>query len=397
MLPLFMRTLYLLVVSTCLLSIQSSAQDVVYLNDQTNVVGTLADITTEKVSLRVAKGESTIKFSYGADKVAAVVNQQGRFLCMSQLAAMPADERDRLISRFMSGADSPKYDIIIRAIPSEVIYGKVSYAQGDVVNYTTLDGAASSLPKTDLVGIFYQNGKHELFADAMFLCDKPNLLANEPDVTPAPTAPNSPALTVTTTEPKPEDVAKPDTRTIPSKPVKVAGSKSTVLQLTDAQYEEYKAQGLGLVQEFVVMLGVIADKTADAGQKDKAISQVLKMFKPDALIQVSSMVRGGQSNAYKIKDYLIRLKLIPYTSVSLEWSDIQYVQELTLKDDGNYYGKIKGEQRFMGLSNKGEVQYSDVTQKDVDVMLTPYRKEKEGKDERKWNVLLGNVGVVATQ
>ena len=175
-----MRTLCLFGMMACLLSFRLSAQDVVYLNDQTNVVGTLADITPEKVSLRVAKGESTIKFSYGADKVAAVVNQRGRFLCMNQLAGMPADERSRLISQFMTGTDSPAHDIIIRAIPSEVIYGKVSYAQGDVVNYTTLDGAPSSLPKSDLVGIFYSSGKHELFADAMFLCDKPNLLANEP-------------------------------------------------------------------------------------------------------------------------------------------------------------------------------------------------------------------------
>ena len=170
-----------------------------------------------------------------------------------------------------------------------------------------------------------------------------------------------------------------------------------MLQLTDEQYAEYRAQALERVQEFAVLLGVVADKTADVSQKDKAISQVLKMFKPDAAIQVSSMVRGGQPNTYKIKDYLIRLKLLPYKNVILEWSDIQYVQELTRKDDGNYYGKIKGEQRFSGLNNKDEIQYGDVTQKDVDVMLTPYKKKKEGRDEGKWAVLLGNVGVVATQ
>lgn len=370
------------------------AQDVVYLNDQTNVVGTLAEITAEKVSLRVAKGESMVKFSYGADKVAAVVNQRGRFLCLNQLQAMPTDDRDRMISQFMTGTDFPKYDIIIRAIPSEVIYGNVSYSQGDAVNYTTLDGAASSLPKSDLVGILYKSGKHDLFADAMFLCDKPNLLANEPGAgTPAPAS----QAPVATPEPKAEELAKNENWDKPSKPVKTAVAQSTVLQMTDAQFEEYRAQGLGLVQEFAIMLGVIADKTADAGQKDKAISQVLKMFKSDAMIQVSSMVRDGQVNTYRIKDYLIRLKLIPYKSVSLEWSDIQYVQELTQKDDGNYYGKIKGEQRFSGLNNKGEVQYSDVTQKDVDVMVTPYKKQKEGRGESKWDVLLGNVGVVTTQ
>ncbi|MCX6214603.1 hypothetical protein [Spirosoma sp.] len=363
----------------------AQAQDVVYLTDLTNAVGTLAEITPEKVTLRVAKGESTVRFSYGADKVIAVVNHRGRFLCMNQLLAQPASQRDQRIDQFMNGTDSPPCDIIIRAIPAEVIYGKVAYAQGDVVNYTTLDGAASSLPKSDLVGIFYQSGKHELIADATFLCDNPNLLADEPKrKKETPATPPAPA-------PKEDRTSEAD------KPVKTKTEPITPLQLTDAEYKDYRAQGLGLVQEFAVMLGVIADKTADAGQKDKAISQVIKMFRPDAVIQVSSMIRGGQPNTYKIKDYLIRLKLIPYKSVSLEWGDIQYVQELTQKDDGNYYGKIKGEQRFSGLNGKGEIQYSDITEKDVDVMLTPYKKQQEGRGERKWDVLLGNVGVVTTQ
>ncbi len=392
-----MKRIYTLLVSFGLTAQLAFAQDVVYLNDQTNLTGTVAEITAEKVSLRVAKGESTIKFSYGADKVAAVVNQRGRFLCMNQLSALPADERDRLISQFMTGTDFPAHDIIIRAIPSEVIYGKVSYAQGDAVNYTTLDGAASSLAKSDLAGIFYSNGKHELFADASFLCDKPNLLASEPVAGSGTTAPAPPATeqpAPAEPKPKPEPVA--DNGNTPAKPVTPSNGPN-VLKLTDQQYDDYRTQALERVQEFAVLLGLIADKTADASQKDKAITQVLKMFKPDAAIEVSSMVRGGQPNTYRIKDYLIRLKLLPYKNVSLEWSDIQYVQELTQKDDGNYYGKIKGEQRFSGLNSKGEVQYGDVTQKDVDVMLTPYKKKKEGLDEGKWAVLLGNVGVITTQ
>jgi hypothetical protein len=169
------------------------------------------------------------------------------------------------------------------------------------------------------------------------------------------------------------------------------------LTMSDEEYSESRKQGLERVQDFAVMLGVIADKTVEANQKNKAIEQILKMFKPDATIQVSSMVRGGQSSTYKLKDYLVRLKLLPYKNVTLEWSDIQYVQELTQKDDGNYYGKIKGEQRFSGFNSKGEVQYGDITQKDVDVMLTPYKKQIESSDKGRWYVLLGNVGVMATQ
>ncbi|MBD2751843.1 hypothetical protein [Spirosoma validum] len=366
------------------------AQDVVYLSDQTKVAGTLADITSEKVTLRVPKGEATIKFSYGVDRVVAVVNQRGRFLCMQYVLALPGDERDRLIQQFLTNTSQPASDAIIRRNPSEAIYGKVSYDQGDVVNYTTADGTAASLPKSDVVAIFYSTGKHELFADAPTLCDNPTLLRNEPNPVPVATASTTP----TTVEPAP--TAKTDDNWTTQKPAPGEGAKKS-LELTAEEYDDYRTQGLERVKDFSVLIGVVADKSTDAESKNKAIKRILTLFKPGATIQVSSMVRDGQANTYSIQDYLRRLKLLPYANVSLEWANIQYVDELTQKEDGNYYGKIRGEQKFSGLNANGEVQYGDITQKDVDVLLQPYNKRGDGKDKIKWAILLGDIGVVATQ
>ena len=58
-----MRHLILLCLLTVAVYLPVCAQDVVYLNDQTSVTGTLAEVSAEKVTLRVAKGQSMVKFS----------------------------------------------------------------------------------------------------------------------------------------------------------------------------------------------------------------------------------------------------------------------------------------------------------------------------------------------
>ncbi len=369
----------------------AQAQSIVYLNDQTKVAGELIELTPEKVSLKVPKGSSTVKFSYGADRVVATVSRYGRLLCMNYLLTQTDDERARLISEFMADTSRPAQDIIIRLSPLEAIYGEVSYDQGEVVNYSTpFDGTLASLPKTKVAAIFYRNGKHEFFTDALVLCDNPDLLRDR-------SRSQSGTPPVAVAEPKPSSPVAASVATATSSPAVVHPGVTEVLKLTAQEYEEYRSQGLQRVQQFGVLLGIVADKAADANQKAKAVSQILQMFKPDATIEVSSSVPGAQSASYSLRDYLKRLKLLPYKSITLEWSDIQYVNELTQKPDGNYYGKIRGEQRFSGLNSKGGLQYGDVTQKEVDIMLTPYQKDIEGNEKGKWWVILGNVGVVATQ
>lgn len=389
------------IVCSLLLVLASSfvcAQDVLYLTDQTQVQGKLISLSNERVSIDIKKGESFVKFTYGADRALLIVNQRGRFVCLDQLWYMPADKRTKFIDQFMLAKDPLAHDMLIRDRPTEVVYGTIKSNQGTAITYTTLKGKSASLPKTELIAVFYKNGKHELFTQASVLCDKIDQLGGTPPPAVAVAAP--PAARHKEVPPPPADRPAPKPAPAPvvdppkAAPVQTAGA---VLKLTDEQYGEYRQQALQRVEEFGILLGVVADKTTEAVQKDKAISQILTMFKPGSTIQVSSVNPGKEPLNLKMRDYLIRLKLLPYKSVTLEWTDIQYVQELTQKDDGNYYGKIKGEQRFSGLNQKGTIQYSDITEKDVDVMLTPYKKQTEGEALRKWDVLLGNVGVVATQ
>ena len=99
----------------------------------------------------------------------------------------------------------------------------------------------------------------------------------------------------------------------------------------------------------------------------------------------------------KVEDYLKRLKLSPYSKLDIEWTDVHYVSELKQESDGNYYGMIKGEQRFTGYDKSGEVKYADVTEKNVKVMVKSYNKPVEGTAVQQWDVFLGNIGIIETK
>ncbi|MVM36422.1 hypothetical protein GO730_00170 [Spirosoma sp. HMF3257] len=116
---------------------------------------------------------------------------------------------------------------------------------------------------------------------------------------------------------------------------------------------------------------------------------------PAATIEVTSKSRPG-ARRFPVREYLTRLKLLPYSSTKIEWSEIQYIKEMSQAADGNYYGVITGQQTFVGYGgNPGDVIYTDVTPKRVRVKLERYQMSYDGTDITKWNLLLGNIGVAA--
>lgn len=168
-------------------------------------------------------------------------------------------------------------------------------------------------------------------------------------------------------------------------------------ELDKVQLKQYQQKALAKVDEFGLFVQRIANKELDADEKDKAIDEACKLFLEDAMIEVSSK-KTGKVSSYKIREYLTRLKLLPrYGNIQLSWSDINYVEELKQTADGNYTGKIRGTQRFVGYSSAGKVLYSDVTSKEVQVQLKSYSKIVDGRPNRDWEVLLGSIGVVLTQ
>jgi hypothetical protein len=158
---------------------------------------------------------------------------------------------------------------------------------------------------------------------------------------------------------------------------------------------EYKDKAIVRVGEFSNYLSIIINKDLSPSQRDEAIDEAVKLFLPDATVEVSSINRT-KTNKYPVREYLTRLKLLPYGKIDIAWNEIQYVSQPKLEADGNYYGTIRGVQTFTGYgngANRDQVQYSDVTPKNIRTKFESYIKVVDTVPIVGYNVLLGNIGV----
>lgn len=384
------------------------AQDIIYTANGNRLENAqLTDVTDDRILFTVQKSDKTSSVSLQRQNVLFAFNRKGNFLAISSLSSELAQAKKQLQGFLAAPARPTRNDFLVKAVPFEVIPAIIVY-NNDVVNYKTQDNKSAAINKSELVAILYHDGHHELLRAptevAPLLIDIQKLLDNTVSgaSTPAAVSTNN---TVPSTPPAPIGNSTPN-----SSLEKVTENQQTFVEplapsasstdagkptLNEADYQLYRKKALQKVDEFVSYLNVITDKKLSTYEKDKAIAQAAKLFMPAATIEVTSANRSG-SRRYPIHDYLVRLKLLPYSSAKIEWSEVQYIKEMSQAADGNYYGVITGQQTFMGYGANGDnVVYSDVTQKRVRVKLEPYQVTFDGKDITKWNLLLGNIGVAA--
>ena len=428
MLPTAMKTICPFVLTMLLLSLLPRlllAQETVYLSNGNRSPGKLTAAEGEKLTITVNRNGKPAHFSLRRENILLAFANDGRFMVISLLDADPVKAQQE-IDEFNKGTSSSAYDILVKSSPPSVVAGSISYESEDVVNYKSTTGAASSINKRELAAIIYRNGRHRLVtapnlaAPALIstrsevfrlLTSPPPLSVRKAPPVPVKAPATQPAskpkgigktasvktktVPVSTADPQPMseqpvDVAKPPPPAeTPANPI-ASGKPS----LNETQYQEYRASALQRVDEFVAYLNVITDKDLEDDQKDKAIKEAVALFMPDATIDVASTKRPGVRK-YKIEAYLKNLKMLPYASTTIEWTEMQYVSELTQAVDGNYYGMITGQQTFTGYAENGkDVLYTDVTEKSVKVKLESYRKSGNDGPALKWAVLLGNIGLV---
>lgn len=139
---------------------------------------------------------------------------------------------------------------------------------------------------------------------------------------------------------------------------------------------------------FSMYLAVLADKEANAQEKDRAVEEATNLFQPAATVNVTQTNRP-HDRRYKVSELLTRLKLLPYThiSISIVWFDVLHVKQLYSKGNGLYSATISGHN-----SSQDRGEYSDILPKDMQVELQYYRKKK-AKPRQGWNALLGDISV----
>lgn len=401
------QPLLFILVSTCL-SFSLSAQDVIYTSNGNRLENAQpTDLTEDRVTFSV-KQEKTKIYSFQRQNVLFAFSHTGNFLVISDLSADLTQAKQQLQTFLSAPALSNDKDFLVKAVPLTVIPAVIAYESDIVVNYKTQDGKSASIQKSELVAIIHRNGSHTLLREpvevAPLLKDIKKLL----DANGSTVSTQQAIATPTPQNPLPKpDNPVPATQAQPAiepqkTPVQTAEATHTPIVkesskpgLDETDYQLYRKKALQKVDEFVSYLNIITDKKLPTYEKDKAIDQAAGLFMPAATIEVTSKSRPG-ARRFPIRDYLIRLKLLPYSSAKIEWSEVQYIKELSQAADGNYYGVITGQQTFVGYgATNDNVIYTDVTKKNVRVKLQSYGTTVNDIRTLKWDVLLGSIGVAA--
>ena len=376
----------------------TQAQETLYWANGSSFPFKLVEATESIVKVGEMKGDRILKRSVPKENVLVAFNAKGNYLLVSDLSPDPA-QASQQIQNFYA-APGPQNDLLLQASPLKVIECTISYKSENVVNYVTPQGSTGSINRNELALIILRSGDHEFVlspADAAAVLKDASVQVQRAISLPAKKTVQVVTETRTAVTENPVPKAKEPSRKIEKTAEPDVATMPQNKGLSEEELGTYSKKGVKKVDEFVQYLNIISDKSIDPDKKDEAIEQAVKLFLADATIEVTSANRQGKRK-YPVKDYLTRLKLLPYSSTNISWNEVNYVDNLTQASDGNYYGMITGSQTFTGYGASNEdVMYSDVTRKSVKVKLQSYKKSVEGQQTTNWDILLGNVGISVNQ
>lgn len=397
------------------------AQDKIYFKANKVEEWKVTAITPEVVKYAVAQNPG-VSYSTNRSNVLFVFNSVGNLLVPSKLNDN-ASKADVYINNFLYGVNKAlnEADRII-TLQNNLITCLYDSENDKEIIYT-INKKQAKIAKADVAVIIFKNGDHKLYADInkvyqalSTVQDTYNELAfgaAKPDKTvPENTAGNKAgnATTVSdkdvkvqnnpltnTTDKKDLPVAK-DNRTSPADGSNQSNQQTSVVK-RDTTDITLDADTKTRLQELAIIntgeLGNYMQAICNEADLEKArgiIDEALKLFYSDSA-KVETTTLSGQKTTRTIRLYLNRLKLLKYTKVTIEWSNVQYATKLKLGPDGNYYGSIEFEQKFSGFGPDKKLVYTDVTRKKVEVIIKRLRQMQAGKYISVWDVFLGDIGV----
>jgi hypothetical protein len=159
--------------------------------------------------------------------------------------------------------------------------------------------------------------------------------------------------------------------------------------------DEFKKKALAKIKEFQGCLYILCDIQSGYVALDNAVDQATSLFVDGAVIEVSS-VHSKEKKHLKVRDFLEKLRNLPYDHVAITFSHVDYVSNIRKGADGKYYGLVSFEQTFRAYRD-GRLVYEDETKKTTEVQLIVYERSLRGNVIQQWDVMLSDVEVLATK
>lgn len=375
-----MKNLYLIWIGLLVASTSfAQSREYLYWVTGNKVEGRIVSVEDEDKLKTLLENGST--FYGGRDKILIAFNKAGSFLVVKDIST-DANQAQRQIEAFYKEAEAPKNanDILLKAIPREVIACSIKNELEGAVNYLTTDGNPASINKDNLFAIIRRDGTHEVIRDVTEVVDNLSSMSDdfkrlrEPQKVieppkPKPVTPTPKPIIAGPTEPEQKPILKDKKR------------------LSSEEQRTYKAKSVEKMEELADLLNEIVDKKRSRDEKDEAIKKAVKMFTKEAKVEVSSLNNPNSKTNRPVAEYLDRLSRLNYSNVKITYGEIKFVEEFERDDQNNYWGMTSYSQTFISDN------YSDITPKRQKIKLQRYEKIIDGVSSDYFNVLLGNISV----
>lgn len=345
---------------------ESVGGDVIYQPEDEPLNCIITEVTEQTIRYKHPENPEGPDYILKKDKALLVFKDNGDFL-------IPTIEE----VNWISGANAEFHKIITQE--NEILAADFLEVEGANLSFQeTMSQEQKQISTEEVLLIIYKDGRHELFAP-------PNKVAESlTDIGQAVGEFSATTPTVATASVE----ATTESSSVPP--------SGDVVVLNDEQKAHFEKLAEVKANDFGKYLRIISNKEEDEEDKLYAIEAAGKLFISDSVkIEVSSVNRE-EKRQFTVPEYLNRLRILPYDKVELIWMRAQLVSQLRPGQDGKYYGVIAAQQLFRGYLDN-EIAYQDVTDKNIEVVLTRYEIFDEGVRKQKWDVFLSDIGVQQTR
>lgn len=141
------------------------------------------------------------------------------------------------------------------------------------------------------------------------------------------------------------------------------------------------------------------DPAVTRDQKLSAINQSLKLFLDENRVIEVSNVNSKEIQPYPVRTYLERIRMLPFATVEIKWSNIYIAKDLIMVSDNPlaYEGIISVVQTFKGCYKESQACYQDVTYKNIKIRVEAESVFNGENEEIFFVVKLGDTSVTETR
>ncbi|MEO5572524.1 MAG: hypothetical protein ABIT08_10355 [Bacteroidia bacterium] len=174
-------------------------------------------------------------------------------------------------------------------------------------------------------------------------------------------------------------------------------TEPTDIELDEATKNDMQQKALVKCRQFGDYNKTITNPNSNQDLINNAIESSVALFvNEDSKVEVSNK-KSEEAKTYTVRKYLLKLSALNsfYDKIEISGSRYYIVNGLRKGPDGNYYGLVSYEQIFTGYKDN-KIAYSDITKKNIIVMVRKISKMEEGSMKTVWDVLLKDVQIVET-